>query len=849
MQISVLMRKTLFLPMVSTDAQLQRELTMTQLHCYKSFGAVFTAGLILAGVTTARAATICVHEVDELGNAILSAEANGEDNEIQLATGNYLLGSQINYASTGVSFSLTGGWNAACTQRAVNALNTVIDGNNTHFVFFTANSSSLSLDGIRFDHVPIQQVTSDATSIRHSMFTGSNGADVMQVDSSSGTVVLESDVFDRRNLAIKSFDGTDASPITWTVSNSTFLNAAIGSSDQFVRNGYGLYFNEPGTGNNLHIFLANNAFWGNAGGGIRVNSSPELLATHNHWQSLTNANNVALVNGSGANSGANPQLDANYQPIIPGSPVINSGTVNFPGGIGATDLGGGPRLVGSAPDRGAYESVADDSATLTVTTNADSGTGSLRAALVAAAAAPNAQRVVFALSSCPRIITVSSALPAIIDTLTLDGYSQSGAVGNTLGVGSNARLCVILAGNYPGSVGLVANNANSHLVVRGLAFSNFGDAAIDISDGYGHLIEGNQFGGAIAVGSSGTIGLSANARGVRLQQDSSDSFVGGIDPQQRNVFDASSVYGVGLIGNNGGHEVRNNYIGLAPDGSHASGNAVGVVVASANNLLDRNVIGANLYEGVQLQGNPIFQGYPQGNALTRNLIGLPALQGLDSAQNYGAGVRVTANANGNLIGVDAQGQIAGNFIVGNGENGVGGPSNGDGGVSVESGVGNRISGNVVRANYGLAIDLGADGPTANDPSDSDTGPNQLQNFPTLNSIHYRNGARLVGGSLYLSSSTRVEIFASAECGNAGRADATVVLSAGARSVIAPIGGGNANFTSSIGRGPGSGVDTHCQLGATATDADGNTSEISPCFVDDTLFAHDFDTPTSYACAP
>ncbi len=822
---------------------------MTHRHFPKFLVAGLALGLLLAGGPTAKGATVCVHDVGELGNAILTAEANGEGNEIQLAAGSYVLGSQINYQSTGVSLALTGGWNAACTQRTVNALNTVIDGNNAQFVFFYAKGSALSVDGIRFDHIPIQQMSSEATTVRHSMFSGSIGTDVMQIESSSGTVVFESDVFDRRNVEIRSLDGTDASAITWTVSNSTFLNAAIGTSNQFVRMGYGLYLNEPGTGNNLHIFLANNAFWGNAGGGIRVNSSPELLATHNHWQSLTNVNNVALVNGSGANSGADPKFDANYQPIIPGSPVINSGTVNFPGGIGATDLGGGPRLVGSAPDRGAYESIADDSATLTVTTNADSGSGSLRAALTAAAAAPNAQRIVFALSSCPRGINVSSALPPIIDTLTIDGYTQAGAIPNTLAVGSNARLCVILFGNYPGSVGLVANNANSHLVLRGLAFSSFGDAAIDISDGNSHIIEGNQFGGSIAVGASGSLGLSANARGVRLQQDSSNSFVGGIDPQQRNVFDASSVYGLGLIGSVGGHEVRNNYIGLAPDGSHAAGNAIGVLVGSANNLLDGNVIGASLYEGVQLQGNPIFQGYPQLNALTRNLIGLPAVQGTDSAQNYGAGVRVTANAKGNLIGVDAQGQIAGNVIVRNGENGIGGPSNGDAGVSVESGDGNRISGNVISANYGLAIDLGANGPTPNDPTDSDSGPNLLQNFPVLTAIHHSNGARLLSGSLYLTSSTRIEVFAAPSCGNSGRADAAVVLSSGARALIAPIGGGNVNFTASIARGPGSGIDSACRLGATATDAQGNTSEMSACFVDDTLFAHGFDSGTGYGCAP
>jgi hypothetical protein len=117
--------------------------------------------------------------------------------------------------------------------------------------------------------------------------------------------------------------------------------------------------------------------------------------------------------------------------------------------------------------------------------------------------------------------------------------------------------------------------------------------------------------------------------------------------------------------------------------------------------------------------------------VTSNVIGLHAVPGgSDSLQNFGAGVRVTANAIGNFIGVDSKGQISGNVIVNNGLFGSSQSSDGYGGVSIESGTRNRISGNIIYANFGLAIDLGNDCPTPNDGTDSDTGANDLQNSPT-----------------------------------------------------------------------------------------------------------------------
>jgi len=793
-------------------------------------------------------ATFCVHTASEFATAILDAEGNGEGDTIKLATGTYALSGQLNYQSSDDGLELSGGWDAACAQRALNALNTVLDGGNTYLAFFFSNGTLL-LDGINFDRIPIQQMAANNMVLRHDIFTGDQGTDGVQVQSSSGTVLFDSNVFDHKNVEIGSYDSTDSNPITWHVVNNTILNAVVGASDEINRKGYGLYLNEPGQGGNLHIVLANNVLWNNATGGIHIDRYPEVFATHNNWQSLTNADNVGLANGSGANSNADPQLAGNCPPTVPGSPAINSGTITFPGGIGALDLGGGARVVGTTPDRGAYESAVDDSATLVVSTNADTGVGSLRAALDTAANAPNPQRIEFNLSSCPKIINVNSALPAIVDTLTIDGYTQPGAKANTLATGSDARICVILRGNYASSEGLVANNLVSHATVRGLAFANFGIAAIDFSDGDSHVIEGNQFGGTLAFGASGSLALEANARGIRLHQDTSGSFVGGIDPQQRNVVDGCNVYGVSLIGNYGGHQMRNNYIGLAPNGSTVAGNTIGLIVASANNLIDRNFISGSAQEGVQLQGNPTFMGYPQANALTDNVIGLPAIQGVDLAQNFGAGVRVTANAIGNVIGSDTNGQISANLIVGNGQNGFVGPGTGYGGVSVESGNGNRISGNRIYANYGLAIDLGNNGPTPNDATDVDTGANQLQNFPALLAIRHVDGARRLSGSIYISTSTKIEVFASPQCHGSGRVDAAYALSTNARALIPPIGGGTTNFSLNIARGPGMGVDAYCRLGATATDADGNTSEMSACFVDDTVFAHGFDSGTGFSCAP
>jgi hypothetical protein len=56
-------------------------------------------------------------------------------------------------------------------------------------------------------------------------------------------------------------------------------------------------------------------------------------------------------------------------------------------------------------------------------------------------------------------------------------------------------------------------------------------------------------------------------------------------------------------------------------------------------------------------------------------------------------------------------------------------------------VGNSLTPVHVSSNVGLAIDLGNDGHTPNDPGDADTGPNTLLNYPV---VHSNTANRITG---------------------------------------------------------------------------------------------------------
>src|SRR5262245_40253933 len=124
-------------------------------------------------------------------------------------------------------------------------------------------------------------------------------------------------------------------------------------------------------------------------------------------------------------------------------------------------------------------------AAFVVTSLADSGADSLRAAIEAANALPDADTISFAIppesfEGFPTI-TLASQLPTIIHPVEINGYTQSGASGNTLAVGTNASLRIQIDGNHVVMDGLVI--AGPNVTVRGLVINGFLNDGIRLDTG------------------------------------------------------------------------------------------------------------------------------------------------------------------------------------------------------------------------------------------------------------------------------------------------------------------------------------------------------------------------------
>ena len=114
--------------------------------------------------------------------------------------------------------------------------------------------------------------------------------------------------------------------------------------------------------------------------------------------------------------------------------------------------------------------------TFTVTTTSDAGAGSLRQSIVDANANPGADTIEFDIpSSGVRTIFPRSPLPQITDTVTIDGYSQPGALTNNLAKGTNAILKIQLDGSSAGASadGLSFESGASNSIVKGLVINRF----------------------------------------------------------------------------------------------------------------------------------------------------------------------------------------------------------------------------------------------------------------------------------------------------------------------------------------------------------------------------------------
>jgi len=134
--------------------------------------------------------------------------------------------------------------------------------------------------------------------------------------------------------------------------------------------------------------------------------------------------------------------------------------------------------------------------------------------------------------------------------------------------------------------------------------------------------------------------------------------------------------------------------------------------------------------------------------------------------------------------------------------------------------GNRLLSNSIFNNDGLGIDLSTSGVTANDSGDSDSGPNDLQNFPELSSAESSSTGTTVRGTMSTTpgATLRLEFYASPAADPLGNGEGKKLL--GAKKVTLVEGDAPLVFTTSKITKAG------WVVTATATNATGSTSEFS-----------------------
>jgi Domain of unknown function DUF11 len=462
-------------------------------------------------------------------------------------------------------------------------------------------------------------------------------------------------------------------------------------------------------------------------------------------------------------------------PALPaGQPYVTATATDI------TDDGSGPRH-----DTSPFSAVAVLGGPSFVVTNTnDSGLGSLREAIINANLTPGTQAITFAIPATDArhfyyrndgvagnvttadiatttatddaniadidpdwpfswySIQPDSDLPKIVDTITIDGYSQPGSRQNTLPAPGalNTVLRIELDGTNAPDEGLNlgigdASGDSSNSRIDGLAINRFGGDGIELDTLDGNNVIAGSF---IGTDVSGTVDLGNRGDGVFVDFEAGDT-IGGATADSRNLISANDGNGIRMDATSGAF-IIGNVVGpdriaafALPNGSAAvlftDEQEAGVFAAVQPLLLSADVDPApnetrnNLYEGFRSgQGAGVVMKYFGADAYLRAGSDLrDDLKKLEQA-------RPTSN---NLTP----------------------PGN----VTTAVSPALTVQALTAAAPAVLGIDLGLDGVTPNDPGDLDGGPNGFQNFPVLESATTIDGSTTIVGTLNSLSLSRFRI--------------------------------------------------------------------------------------------
>jgi len=344
-----------------------------------------------------------------------------------------------------------------------------------------------------------------------------------------------------------------------------------------------------------------------------------------------------------------------------------------------------------------------------------------------------------------------------------DGLSPMGNASE--GILVNAVDNTTIGGTSPSERNVIGDNERGGITVTGGAAST--------------TITGNYVG----VGSDGStnVGNGSSGPGIEVSGDASGAAVGGTAGGAGNVISANDSDGVQITGSNTtGTTVQGNAIGTTADETALLGNdgdgvrvengASATVGGTASNA--RNVVAGNEFEIYLASDNNVVQGNFVGTNAAGDDLG-SGLNGIRIDSGTGNQIGGTSAGAGNVVGYTATNSVSiggsdntfqGNYIgtnpsgdsfsgigtgirlfgsghtVGGSTQGAGNViTNQDWAVSIESGAGHTIRRNSLFDNSQTSIDFNRDGLDPNDPGDGDDGVNRLQNSPDIQSADYNSG--------------------------------------------------------------------------------------------------------------
>ena len=482
--------------------------------------------------------------------------------------------------------------------------------------------------------------------------------------------------------------------------------------------------------------------------------------------------------------------------------------------------------------------------TFSVTTTADTGAGSLRQAMLDANQAGGGNTIAFAIpGSGTHTIALASELPYVTSSMTIDGYSQPGSLRNTHTPdqgGLDTVLTVELDGGGTLYRGLLLGSANGiALTVQGLAIHGFGlpVTGTGVAGTSQLYVYGNFIGTTIDGNALPGVGNSDSA----LRSGYAFAQIGGVQPWQRNLLSGGGNFGVLIAGP---AIVEGNLIGTDASGTQAipngtSGNGPGVTIPSdvANIRIGgvsadaRNLISGNHTFALVINNSVDAVGVEiKGNYIGTDWSGLhPLPNGWENpaAAQYGGGIQVFSGSS------DPTPVVIGGFAPG--EANLIAYNRGVGIIASANRLGESFDSraNLIHDNHAAGranLDIGAVGPTPNDADDADSGANDQQNWPGIVSatqsgnqlsVTYRVDSAPANSAYPL----RVDFYADADGGSGqwlAQDSYTLADAQQARSIVLTLPAG-ANAIPFV---------------ATATNADGHTSEFSPAF--DVIFEDDLE---------